>query len=186
MGVRGSAAASIILYCLDITDIDPLAHDLVFERFLNAERREMPDIDMDFADNRRDEVIRYVGEKYGHDRVAQIITFGTLGAKAAIRDTGRALGLSFGDADRVARLVPNQLNITLNDALEGSQELRAVYDAEPDVAQASGPGAQAGGGRPPRRYPRRRRRHRARAADRKRAPANAPCARRTTIATPSP
>ncbi len=133
MGVRGSAAASIILYCLDITDIDPLAHDLVFERFLNAERREMPDIDMDFADNRRDEVIRYVGEKYGHDRVAQIITFGTLGAKAAIRDTGRALGLSFGDADRVARLVPNQLNITLNDALEGSQELRAVYDAEPDV-----------------------------------------------------
>ncbi len=86
MGVRGSAAASIILYCLGITDIDPLAFRLVFERFLNVERREMPDIDMDFADDRRDEVIRYVAEKYGYDHVAQIITFGTMGAKAAIRD----------------------------------------------------------------------------------------------------
>ena len=133
MGVRGSAAASIILYCLEITDIDPLAHDLVFERFLNVERREMPDIDMDFADDRRDEVIRYVAEKYGYDRVAQIITFGTLGAKAAIRDTGRALGMTFGAADRVAKLVPAQLNITLNAALETNQELRAAYEAEPDT-----------------------------------------------------
>ena len=133
MGVRGSAAASIILYCLEITDIDPLAHDLVFERFLNVERREMPDIDMDFADDRRDEVIRYVADKYGHDRVAQIITFGTLGAKAAIRDTGRALGMTFGAADRIARLVPAQLNITLDAALTGSQELRSAYDSEADT-----------------------------------------------------
>jgi DNA polymerase-3 subunit alpha len=133
MGVRGSAAASIILYCLEITDIDPLAHDLVFERFLNVERREMPDIDMDFADDRRDEVIRYVADKYGHDRVAQIITFGTLGAKAAIRDTGRALGMTFGAADRIARLVPAQLNITLDSALTTNQELRAAYDAEPET-----------------------------------------------------
>jgi len=133
MGVRGSAAASIILYCLEITDIDPLAYDLVFERFLNVERREMPDIDMDFADDRRDEVIRYVAEKYGYDRVAQIITFGTLGAKAAIRDTGRALGMTFGAADRIAKLVPTQLNMTLSTALEHSQELRAAYDSEDET-----------------------------------------------------
>ena len=135
MGVRGSAAASIILYCLEITDIDPLLHDLVFERFLNVERREMPDIDMDFADNRRDEVIRYVADKYGHDRVAQIITFGTLGAKAALRDTGRALGHTFADTDRIARLIPSQLNITLEQALEQSADLRAAYAAESDVQQ---------------------------------------------------
>ena len=133
MGVRGSAAASIILYCLEITDIDPLAFDLVFERFLNLERHEMPDIDMDFADNRRDEVIHYVADKYGHDRVAQIITFGTLGAKAAIRDTGRALGMSFAETDRVARLIPAQLNITLGSALEQNSELRSVYESEPPV-----------------------------------------------------
>ncbi len=133
MGVRGSAAASIILYCLEITDIDPMAHDLIFERFLNLERREMPDIDMDFADDRRDEVIRYVADKYGHDRVAQIITFGTLGAKAAIRDTGRALGMSYGATDRIARFVPTQINIALDDALSGSQELRAAYDTEPET-----------------------------------------------------
>ena len=105
-GVRGSAAASLVLYCLGVTDIDPLRHRLVFERFLNLERREMPDIDMDFQDDRRDEVIAYVRRKYGGDHVAQIITFGTLGAKAAIRDTGRALGMTFSDVDRVARLIP--------------------------------------------------------------------------------
>ena len=133
MGVRGSAAASIILYCLDITDIDPLRHNLVFERFLNAERREMPDIDMDFADNRRDEVIRYVADKYGHDRVAQMITFGTLGARAALRDTGRALGMPFPDTDRVARLVPGQINITLDEALDQSADLRRSYETEPPI-----------------------------------------------------
>ncbi len=133
MGVRGSAAASIVLHTLDITDIDPMAYNLVFERFLNLERREMPDIDFDFADNRRDEVIRYVANKYGHDRVAQVITFGTLGAKAVVRDTGRALGMVFADADRVARMVPNQLNITLEDALNLSNELQTAYANEGEV-----------------------------------------------------
>ena len=128
--VRGSAAGSLILYCIGITDIDPMEHGLVFERFLNPERKEMPDIDMDFADNRRDEVIRYVAEKYGRDRVAQIITFGTLGAKAAIRDTGRALGMPLGETDRLARLVPGQLNITIKEALEQSEELRQAKQAD--------------------------------------------------------
>ena len=133
--VRGSAAASLVLYCLDITDIDPMAYDLVFERFLNLERREMPDIDMDFADNRRDEVIRYVAEKYGRDRVAQIITFGTLGAKAAIRDSGRALGVPLGDTDRVARMVPNQLNISVADAISQSQDMQTAQQEDPTVAE---------------------------------------------------
>ena len=106
-GVRGSAAASLVLYCLGVTDIDPLQYRLVFERFLNLERREMPDIDMDFQDDRREEVIAYVRRKYGGDHVAQIITFGTLGAKAALRDTGRALGMTYSDVDRVARLIPS-------------------------------------------------------------------------------
>jgi DNA polymerase-3 subunit alpha len=133
MGVRGSAAASIILYCLGITDIDPLAHRLVFERFLNVERHEMPDIDMDFADDRRDEVIRYVAEKYGYDHVAQIITFGTMGAKAAIRDVGRALGMTYAEVDRVARLVPNALHMTIDRALSESGELRSAYDLDDQV-----------------------------------------------------
>ena len=133
--VRGSAAGSLILYCIGITDIDPMEHRLVFERFLNPERKEMPDIDMDFADNRRDEVIRYVAEKYGRDRVAQIITFGTLGAKAAIRDTGRALGMPLGETDRLARLVPGQLNITVKEAIEQSEELRQAKQADPAAAE---------------------------------------------------
>ena len=133
--VRGSAAASLVLYCLEITDIDPMAHDLVFERFLNLERREMPDIDMDFADNRRDEVIRYVAEKYGRDRVAQIITFGTLGAKAAIRDSGRALGVPLGEIDRVARMVPNQLHVSVADAVAQSQEMQQARQDDPAVAE---------------------------------------------------
>jgi DNA polymerase-3 subunit alpha len=133
MGVRGSAAASIILYCLGITDIDPLAYRLVFERFLNVERREMPDIDMDFADDRRDEVIRYVAEKYGYDHVAQIITFGTMGAKAAIRDVGRALGMTYAEVDRVARLVPNALHMTIERALSESGEMRSAYELDDQV-----------------------------------------------------
>ncbi|MGH9175609.1 MAG: DNA polymerase III subunit alpha, partial [Vicinamibacterales bacterium] len=129
-GVRGSAAASIVLYTLGITDIDPLANRLVFERFLNLERREMPDIDMDFADNRRGEVIDYVARKYGHDRVAQIITFGTMGAKASIRDVGRAQSWMPSDVDRIARLIPSSLNMTLDRALHESSELRSVYDTD--------------------------------------------------------
>jgi len=125
-GVRGSAAASIVLYCLEITDIDPLAHRLVFERFLNVERREMPDIDLDFQDDRRDEVIAYVAQKYGPDRVAQIITFGTMGTRAALRDVGRALGLPYGDVDQVARQIP-ALVTTIQEALETNIELRNKY-----------------------------------------------------------
>jgi DNA polymerase-3 subunit alpha len=128
-GVRGSAAASLVLYCLGVTDIDPLQYRLVFERFLNLERREMPDIDMDFQDDRREEVIAYVRRKYGGDHVAQIITFGTLGAKAAIRDTGRALGMSYSDVDRVARLIPLRVH-SLEEALKASAELKEIYDAD--------------------------------------------------------
>ncbi len=133
MGVRGSAAASLVLYTLDVTDIDPVANRLVFERFLNLERREMPDVDFDFADERRDEMIRFAYERYGQDRVAQIITFGTLGAKAAIRDVGRALGISYPETDRVARLIPNALHITLDESLEQSQELKEAFEADPKV-----------------------------------------------------
>ena len=103
---RGSSAGSLVAYCLGITNIDPLRYGLLFERFLNPERVSMPDMDIDFADDRRDEVIRYVAEKYGRDRVAHIITFGTLGAKAAIRDVGRVLGMTYADVDRIAKLVP--------------------------------------------------------------------------------
>ncbi len=139
MAVRGSAAASIILYCLGVTDIDPLEHRLVFERFLNVERREMPDVDLDFAEDRRDEMIRYAAEKYGHDRVAQIITFGTLGAKASIRDTGRALGMTYADVDRVARLVPTMPasfgNMTIEKAFQEGPEFKQLYEADPAIAK---------------------------------------------------
>jgi DNA polymerase-3 subunit alpha len=127
LGVRGSAAASLALYCLGVTDVDPLAYGLVFERFLNVERRELPDIDLDFQDDRRDEVLAYVNQKYGSDHVAQIITFGTMGARAAIRDTGRALGMPYAQVDRVARLIPLELTITLDRALEQSRELYEIY-----------------------------------------------------------
>ncbi len=133
MGVRGSAAASLVLYSLGVTDIDPVEAGLVFERFLNLERREMPDVDFDFADDRRDEMFRFAYERYGEDRVAQIITFGTLGAKAAVRDVGRALGISYADTDRVARLIPNALHVTLDDAIEQVAELREYMNTDPRV-----------------------------------------------------
>jgi DNA polymerase-3 subunit alpha len=129
-GVRGSAAASIVLHCLGITAVDPIEHGLVFERFLNIERKEMPDIDMDFQDDRRDEVINYVSQKYGQDHVAQIITFGTLGARAAIRDVGRALGMPYGDVDRVAKLVPAAPNMTLGRAMDENKELKTIYEED--------------------------------------------------------
>ena len=135
MGVRGSAAASLVLYSLGVTDIDPVANRLVFERFLNPERRQMPDVDFDFADDRRDEVIRFAYQRFGEDKVAQIITFGTLGAKAAIRDVGRALGMTYADTDRVARGVPNALHITLDDALEQSPELKEAYEGDAQVRE---------------------------------------------------
>ncbi len=133
-GVRGSAAASVALYCLGITDVDPLEYRLVFERFLNLERKEMPDIDLDFQDDRRDEVLHYVIDRYGNDRVAQIITFGTMGAKAALRDVGRALGMGYGDVDRIAKMVPLKAR-TLEDALRVSPELKTAYEQEPTVTK---------------------------------------------------
>ena len=178
LGVRGSAAASIILYALDVTFIDPLATRLVFERFLHVERKEPPDVDLDIPDDRRDEVIRYVAEKYGYDRVAQIITFGTMGAKAAIRDIGRALGMSYGDVDRVARARPER---AAHDAREGARRerrsWRAPYETDAAGARARRHRAAARGRRAPRQHARRRRRHLARAAGRARAAA-APDARR--------
>lgn len=126
-GVRGSAAASLVLHCLGITEVDPIENKLVFERFLNLERREMPDIDLDFEDERRDEVISYVSQKYGQDHVAQIITFGTLGARAALRDVGRALGMPYSEVDRVARLVPFAPGMSLARALDENNELKNIY-----------------------------------------------------------
>ncbi|HSU30138.1 MAG TPA: DNA polymerase III subunit alpha [Bryobacteraceae bacterium] len=115
---RGSAAGSLVGYAMEITDVDPLEYGLLFERFLNPERISMPDIDVDFCTNRRGEVIQYVTEKYGRDQVAQIITFGTLAAKAAIKDVGRVLDMSFAEVDRISKLVPKQLNIKLDKAIE--------------------------------------------------------------------
>ncbi|MFC2020545.1 DNA polymerase III subunit alpha [Chloroflexota bacterium] len=132
-GVRGSAASSIVLHCLGITEVDPMENKLVFERFLNPERIEMPDIDLDFQDDRRDEVIAYVTRKYGQDHVAQIITFGTLGARAALRDVGRALGMPYGEVDRVARLVPYAPGMTLTRAMEENSELKTIYREETTV-----------------------------------------------------
>ncbi len=129
-GVRGSAASSLVLYCLRVTDIDPLQYRLVFERFLNIERKEMPDIDMDFQDDRRDEAIHYVVDKYGEEHVAQIITFGTLGAKAVIRDVGRALGLPYGEVDRIARLIPTRVGMTLQQALVESPEMQEAFEGD--------------------------------------------------------
>ncbi len=130
---RGSAAGSMVSYCLGITDMDPLQYSLYFERFLNPGRVTMPDIDIDFCVNRRQDVIDYVTEKYGKDNVAQIVTFGTMKAKGAVRDVGRALGMSYGDVDAVARLVPGTLNITLAEALKIAPQLKERYDAEPQV-----------------------------------------------------
>ena len=115
---RGSAAGSLVSYAMQITDIDPLQYGLLFERFLNPERISMPDIDIDFCMNRRGEVIQYVTEKYGREQVAQIITFNTLGARAAIKDVGRVLDMSFADVDRITKLVPNVLNISLEEAIK--------------------------------------------------------------------
>lgn len=130
---RGSCPGSIVAYSLGITSIDPLKYDLIFERFLNPERVSMPDIDVDFCFERRGEVIDYVTRKYGEDRVAQIITFGTMAAKAAIRDVGRALNFPYAEVDRIAKLVPTELNTTIDRALESSPELKGVYDGNEQV-----------------------------------------------------
>jgi len=131
---RGSGAGSLVAWALGITDLDPLHHDLLFERFLNPERVSMPDFDIDFCMEGRDRVIEYVAERYGRDRVAQIITFGTMAARAVIRDAGRVLGHPYGLVDRVAKLVPFDLGITLGKALEQSEELATMYRDDEDVA----------------------------------------------------
>jgi DNA polymerase-3 subunit alpha len=132
---RGSAAGSLVAYAMEITNIDPLQNVLLFERFLNPERVSMPDIDVDFCMNRRGEVIDYVTRKYGRDQVAQIITFNTMAAKAAIKDCGRALDMPYGEVDRIAKLVPATIGMTLDKALEEVAELRQVYDSDPQIRE---------------------------------------------------
>ncbi len=132
---RGSAAGAIVSYCLGITDLDPMKYSLYFERFLNPERVSMPDIDMDFCQARRSEVIDYVMRKYGKDHVAQIVTFGTMAARAAIRDVGRVLNFTYAETDAVAKLIPNTLHMTLDEALRVSPQLKAAYDTDARVKQ---------------------------------------------------
>ncbi|HEY7729323.1 MAG TPA: DNA polymerase III subunit alpha, partial [Gaiellaceae bacterium] len=132
---RGSAAGSLVAYCLEITDIDPIRYDLLFERFLNPGRKSMPDIDIDFAVDGRERVINYVAEKYGRDRVAQIITFSTMAARAAIRDAGRVLEIPYGVVDRIAKLVPEGPGQTLEEALKPGAELRQAVDTDPTARE---------------------------------------------------
>ncbi len=132
---RGSAAGSLVAYALSITDIDPLQNELLFERFLNPERISMPDIDIDFCMNRRGRVIEYVTQKYGRDQVAQIITFGTMATKAAMKDSGRAMDIPYADVDRIVKMVPPMLNITIDQALKDSPALAAAYDSEPQTKE---------------------------------------------------
>ncbi|HLG21772.1 MAG TPA: DNA polymerase III subunit alpha, partial [Candidatus Manganitrophaceae bacterium] len=132
---RGSAAGSLVAYALAITNIDPITHGLIFERFLNPERVTLPDIDMDFCMDRREEVIRYVTQKYGEDHVCQIITFGTMAAKAAIRDVGRVLEIPYAEADKLAKLIPNILNITLDEALAQEPRLAQAAESDPKIGE---------------------------------------------------
>ncbi len=130
---RGSAAGSLVAWALKITNLDPIPYDLLFERFLNSERVSLPDIDVDFCERRRLDVVRYVAGKYGADRVAQITTFGTMKAKAAVRDVGRALGMSFAETDRIAKLIPEEMKMTIDKALEKEPELLAMATGSPQV-----------------------------------------------------
>ena len=132
---RGSAAGSLVAYVMEITNVDPLQNALLFERFLNPERISMPDIDVDFCMNRRGEVIEYVTRKYGREQVAQIITFNTMAAKAAIKDCGRAMDMPYGDVDRIAKLIPATIGITIDKALEDQPELRKIYDTDPQIRE---------------------------------------------------
>jgi len=127
---RGSAAGSLVAYCLGITNIEPLQHGLLFERFLNPERISMPDIDIDFCDDKRDRILKYVFDKYGQERVAQIITFGTMAARAAVRDVGRALAIPYADVDKIAKMIPMEVKMTISRALEQSRELQALYQED--------------------------------------------------------
>src|ERR1051325_8988915 len=128
---RGSAAGALVAYCLEITDVDPIRYDLLFERMLNPGRKSMPDIDIDFAVEGRERVMNYVAEKYGRDRVAQIITFSTMAARAAVRDAGRVLDIPYGVVDRIAKLIPEGPGQTLDDCLKPGAELRRAIDTDP-------------------------------------------------------
>ena len=130
---RGSGAGSILAYAIGITDIDPIKYNLLFERFLNPERISMPDFDVDFSDEKRQQVIDYVAEKYGKDHVSQIITFGTMSARMVIRDVGRALDFPYADTDKLAKMVPNELHITIKKAMEENRELRELYDNDEKI-----------------------------------------------------
>jgi DNA polymerase-3 subunit alpha len=132
---RGSGAGSLVAYVLGITDLDPIEHDLLFERFLNPERVSMPDFDVDFCMEGRDRVIEYVANKYGRDRVSQIITYGTLAAKAVVRDVGRVLGHNYGYVDKIAKLIPFEIGITLDKALEQEEELRRLYEGDSEIRE---------------------------------------------------
>jgi len=132
---RGSAAGSLVSYLLGITEINPLEYGLLFERFLNPERVSMPDIDIDFCDEKRPKILEYVASKYGKENVAQIITFGTLQARAVVRDVGRVLGLSYSEVDRIAKLIPPEPNISLDSALQRTPQLRALYESDPKIRQ---------------------------------------------------
>lgn len=131
---RGSGAGSLVAYCLEITDLDPLKYDLLFERFLNPERVSMPDFDIDFCMDKRDQVIEYVARKYGRDCVSQIITFGTMAAKAVVRDVGRVLGHPYGFVDRIAKLIPFEIGMTLDKALKDEEALKALYEEDEEVS----------------------------------------------------
>ncbi len=131
---RGSGAGSLVAWALSITNVDPIEHDLLFERFLNPERISMPDFDIDFCTDRRDEVIAYVSDKYGSEKVSQIITYGTMAAKGVVRDVGRVLGHPYGFSDQISKMIPNELKMTLNKALEDSVELKSRYDSEESVS----------------------------------------------------
>ena len=131
---RGSGAGSLVAWALSITNVDPIEHDLLFERFLNPERISMPDFDIDFCTDRRDEVIAYVAQKYGSEKVSQIITYGTMAAKGVVRDVGRVLGHPYGFSDQISKMIPNELKMTLDKALEDSEELKSRYDTEESVS----------------------------------------------------
>ena len=173
---RGSGAGSVVAWSLTITDLDPLRFGLLFERFLNPERISMPDFDIDFCQDRRDEVIRYVQQKYGADRVAQIITHGKLQARAVLRDVGRVLQMPYGQVDKLCKLVPNNPAnpVTLAQAIDDEPKLQEARDSEPDGGAAAGDRPEAGGPLPPRLHPRRRH------GDRR------PAARRAGAALPRP
>ena len=158
---RGSAAGSLVAYCLRITDVDPIDFDLIFERFLNPERVSLPDIDIDFCERRRGEVIDYVTRKYGRENVAQIITFGTMKAKAVVRDVGRVLEMPFADVNKVAKLIPPTLDMTLDKALEESAALKELEQSDPKVKELLSVAQAPRGHDPARVGARRRRRHRA-------------------------